>query len=156
MSIQFQALPTDTVTAIRTTGLDAHGHPVERHRSDGGAYPCRHCLGETPPGQDYLILAHRPFQRLHAYTETGPIFLCADACTRAAPSPHVPAILKSPSYILRGYDAKERIIYGTGQVTPTNLIADYATQLLALADIAFVDVRSAANNCFQCRVVRAG
>ncbi|MEC8197925.1 MAG: DUF1203 domain-containing protein, partial [Pseudomonadota bacterium] len=46
----------------------------------------------------------------------------------------------------------ERIVYGTGQVTPTSDIAPYAETLLARADIAFVDVRSASNNCFLCRV----
>ncbi|WP_299349938.1 DUF1203 domain-containing protein [uncultured Shimia sp.] len=155
MSILFQALPTDTVQAIRASGLDAHGQPVERHLSEGSAYPCRHCLGEAPHGQDYLILAHRPFEAQHAYTETGPIFLCAENCRRATPSPRVPPILKAPSYIVRGYDTDERIVYGTGQVTPTNLIAAYAAQLLDRPEIAFVDLRSAANNCFQCRVTRA-
>ena len=61
MDIQFVGLPTDQVEHTRRTGRDAYGLEVETHLSDGGAYPCRHCLGETPRGQDFLFLAWRPF-----------------------------------------------------------------------------------------------
>lgn len=155
MTIRFTALPSDAVSALRTGGLDAYGEPVERHISDGDAYPCRHCLGAVAAGREYLILAHRPFDTRNPYAETGPIFLCADPCQRAPDSPTAPAILKSPSYILRGYTAQERILYGTGSVVATGDLAHAAKRLLANPDIAFCDVRSAANNCFQCRILRA-
>lgn len=155
MSIEFHALPTEAVAAIRQGGQDAYGHPVERHISDGEAYPCRHCLGAVPEGDAYLILAHRPFETENAYAETGPIFLCANPCERHEPSADAPGILRSPTYIVRAYCADERIRYGTGRVTPTPDIAAYAATLLDDPETAFVDVRSAANNCFQCRVHRA-
>ena len=53
------------------------------------------------------------------------------------------------------YTADERILYGTGKVTATPDIPNYAAELLDRPGIAFVDIRSAANNCFQCRVRRA-
>ncbi|MEO1138734.1 MAG: DUF1203 domain-containing protein [Pseudomonadota bacterium] len=155
MRIQFQGLPTDQVAETRQSGRDAYGQPVEVHPATGDAYPCRHCLGETPLGRDYLILAWRPFRSTNPYAETGPIFLCADDCKAAKPSARVPAILRSPSYLVRGYTDDERILYGTGQVTLTPDIPGYASKLLEDSRIAFVDVRSASNNCFQCRVVRA-
>ena len=155
MKIQFQALPTETVDRIRATGKDANGDPVETHISDGDAYPCRHCLGAVPAGQPFLIVAHRPFETSNPYAETGPIFLCAEHCDRAPDADGLPPILVSPDYIVRGYSADERIVYGTGQVTPTGDIAAYAAKLLAQPEIAFVDIRSARNNCFQCRVRRA-
>lgn len=155
MRIAFHALPTETVAAIRQGGRDSYGMEVERHLSDGKAYPCRLCLGATPEGQTYLILAHRPFSQMQPYAETGPIFLCASACKRAPESDEVPGMLKSPTYLLRGYDADERIIYGTGGVVATASIAERARDLLSDERVAFVDVRSAANNCFQCRVKRA-
>lgn len=156
MDIEFTGLPSQSVSDIRTTGEDAYGLPVERHLADDEAYPCRHCLGQTPAGRDYLILAHRPFAGLNPYAETGPIFLCADDCPAWVPSPEVPPILRSPSFLVRGYTAEERILYGTGQVVPTPEIAARAARLLGDPRIAFVDVRSAANNCFQCRVRRRG
>ncbi|MBF9030264.1 DUF1203 domain-containing protein [Rhodobacterales bacterium HKCCE3408] len=154
MQIRFEALPTDIVAHIRESGTDAYGNPVERAVSDGDGVPCRHCLKQVPEGSAYLVLAHRPFASVNAYTETGPIFLCADDCARAEDASDLPEILASPEYIVRGYSGAERIVYGTGQVTPTANIAGYAEALLRRPEIAFVDIRSAKNNCFQCRVRR--
>ncbi|GAA6179353.1 MULTISPECIES: DUF1203 domain-containing protein [unclassified Shimia] len=154
MTIQFQPLPFASVTSIRDSGLDSYANPVELAVSDGDGIPCRNCLKITPKGQRFLILAHRPFEGQNAYTETGPIFLC-ESCAPAVPSQNLPAILTAPSYIVRGYSADERIVYGTGQVTPTSDIAAYAESLLAREGIAFVDVRSASNNCFLCRIKRS-
>ncbi len=155
MNIRFHGLPTAQVEAAKVAGFDAYGGAIETHPSMGDAYPCRHCLGDTPEGEDYLILAWRPFETTNPYTETGPIFLCAAECAAATPSPELPDILRSPRYLVRGYSADERIVYGTGEVVPTSDIPGYAAKLLSDPKIAFVDVRSASNNCFQCRVRRA-
>ena len=66
----------------------------------------------------------------------------------------MPEILASPDYILRGYGADERIVYGTGGVVPTGWIVARAAELLAMAEVDFVHVRSARNNCFQVRIER--
>ncbi|WP_371225470.1 DUF1203 domain-containing protein [Roseovarius sp. 2305UL8-3] len=155
MSIRFHGLPTAEVQAAKKNGLDAYGGAIETHVSKGAAYPCRHCLGETLEGEDYLILAWRPFETTNAYAETGPIFLCAAECKAATPSSTVPDILRAPRYLVRGYSTDERIVYGTGEVVPTADIPEFAETLLNDPQIAFVDVRSASNNCFQCRVCRA-
>lgn len=154
-SIRFVAMPTDIVTALQGGGPDANGQIPERAISDGDGVPCRHCLQQVEAGAPYLILAHRPFTAIQPYAECGPIFLHAGRCERHAESEVLPAILGSPQYILRGYNAQERIIYGTGQVTPTAEIVTQAAALLACPDVAFVHVRSATNNCFQCRIERA-
>ncbi len=155
MQIQFYGLPTDKVRSVRNAKQDAYDNPVEIHQSDGSVYPCRHCLGEIPLGEDYLILAWRPFETDNPYAETGPIFLCAKDCAAAEPSAELPSILRSPRYLVRGYSEDERIVYGSGQVVLTEQISSYAKQLLKDPQIEFVDIRSAQNNCFQCRVQRA-
>lgn len=152
MTIRFVGLPTRDVEAIRNHRRDAYGEPVEQRIADGDAWPCRHCLRETQAGQGYLILAHRPFRSRNPYAETGPIFLCAEECAARPASSDIPPILRSANYLVRGYSKDERIVYGSGKVTPTGKIAAYAQELLNHPDIAFVDVRSASNNCFQCRI----
>ncbi len=154
MSIKFHALPTEEVARIRASGTDANGQPLERHISDGTVHPCRHCLGNVPEGAAYYILAHRPFQGLNPYTETGPIFLCADDCAAHAPGPDMPDTLTAPTYLIRGYGPDERIVYGTGGVVDTDRVAARAAEILSRSDIAFVDLRSAANNCWQARITR--
>ena len=81
------------------------------------------------------------------------MFLCADDCPRGGGA-DLPAMLASPDYILRGYDADERIVYGTGGVVPRDRIAARAAEILADPAVAFVHVRSARNTCYQCRIQR--
>ena len=154
MKLTYSGLPTSIVRDLKTSARDAYGLPIETHISDGTVFPCRHCLGAVPKGRPYHILAHRPFDALNAYTETGPIFLCADECDAYA-APATPETLNSPTYLTRGYTADERILYGTGQVTDRDAIMDRAAEILENTDVTFVDVRSALNNCWQGRITRS-
>ncbi len=152
--ITFHAYDTATISTLRAGGPDVYGNPAERATSDGKGKPCRCCLNQVPDGADMLIAAARPFPDLHPYAETGPIFLCADDCDRYA-GDGVPDILRtSVQYLLKGYSADHRIVYGTGQITPASDVSDYAEKLLDMDDVAFVDVRSATNNCFLTRITR--
>lgn len=150
----FIPLPAAAVAHYRTGGHDAYGLRPEPRISDGGAIPCRATLRMVPEGAPYLIVAHRPFQGLNPYAETGPIFLSADPLPPAEPGPELPKFLRSPQYILRGYSADERIVYGTGAVVDTPRLIDAARALLNRADLAFLHIRSATNNCFHVRVER--
>ena len=154
MPIRYTALATETAARYRAGLRDAYGLVPERHLSDGAGNPCRHCLGLVPEGAGMLILAHRPFHAAQPYAETGPIFLCADACPRwEAEGP--PPMLAAPDYLLRGYGADHRIVYGTGAVVPTPAIAARAEALLAEPRVTYLHLRSARNNCYQCRIDRA-
>ena len=85
----------------------------------------------------------------------GEIFLHAEECDRAAESEALPEILESPDYIVRGYGGDDRIVYGSGGVIPIGDITGRAKTLLERDEIAYVHVRSARNNCYQCRIERA-
>jgi hypothetical protein len=156
MLIKYVALPTDEVRALQRGGLDAYGMPPERKISDGHSVPCRHCLRNVRAGEPYLLLAYRPFPELQAYAETGPIFLHAEECSRAAESDVLCETFRpAPDHILRGYDKDGRIVGGTGGVVPTHQTCKRAHELLAHSDVAHVHMRSARNNCFLCRIERA-
>jgi len=154
MTICFKALPTEAVRALQRGGPDAYGFTPERRISDGDGVPCRHCLRNIAEGEGYLILAYRPFQALQPFAETGPIFLHARECEQAEQGEKLPEMLESSDYIVRGYGHDDRIVYGTGAVTPTREIASRAEALFERDDIAYVHVRSARNNCYQCRIER--
>lgn len=152
--MRYDPLPTDLVRAWRAGGPDANGQPPERAVSDGDGVPCRHCLRDVPDGRDHLILAHRPFSAVQPYAEVGPIFVCADDCA-AWDGTGVPPILStSPDYLIKGYTAEERIAYGTGAIVPAAELDAAVAARFREARVAFVDVRSARNNCFQTRVRR--
>ncbi len=151
--MRYVAIPTEVVRAYQAGGPDANGQRPERAVSDGDGNPCRHCLKMIPRGAGMLVLAHRPFPAPQPYAEVGPIFLCADPCTRGG-GEALPEILASPDYIVRGYGADDRIVYGTGGVVATGAIAARAGEILAEERVAYVHVRSARNNCFQLRIER--
>ncbi|MDP3195543.1 DUF1203 domain-containing protein [Tabrizicola sp.] len=151
--MRFVAIPTKVVRAYQAGGVDANGQVPERKLSDGAGNPCRHCLGLIPAGVGMLVLAHRPFPAPQPYAEVGPIFLCADACD-AGGGEAVPQMLASSDYIVRGYGADDRIVYGTGGVVATGAIAARARELFADPKVAYLHVRSARNNCYQCRIDR--
>lgn len=155
MSINFVALSEATAEYYRSGGTDANGQVPERKISAGDATPCRCCLDQVRAGETYLILAHRPFPAPQPYAEVGPIFLHEQACRRGGDGPQIPACLASPAYIVRGYGADDRIIYGSGGVVATAAIPERARALLADPATAYVHVRSASNNCFQCRIERS-
>jgi len=156
MLLRYVALPTDRVRALQAGAADDYGRVPERHISDGDGMPCRHCLKNIEAGKEYLILAYRPFPALQPYAETGPIFLHAEECERAPETDVMPAMFKAtPDYILRGYSEDDRIVYGSGAVVPTHMICGRAYELLQRPEIAYVHMRSARNNCYQCRIERA-
>lgn len=153
MTITFTAMPTEEARACQAGGADAYGMAPERSVAEGQGNPCRHCLGMIPHGAGMLILAHRPFPALQPYAETGPIFLCADPCERGGGAA-LPAMLASPDYILRGYSADHRIVYGSGAVVATARLGEEAEARFTDPRVAYLHVRSARNNCFQCRIDR--
>jgi uncharacterized protein DUF1203 len=154
---EFRIVPirSETAARFRDGGLDANGQPPERHISDGDGVPCRHCLTDVAKGEPFLILAYRPFPSAQPYAETGPIFLHADACRRYA-EPSIPAMLLArKQFLIRGYGADDRIVYGTGKVIQTVDLAAAAASIFRRTDVAYAHLRSASNNCFQCRLERS-
>ncbi len=153
--VKFVAIPTDIARAYQSGQHDAYGRTPERRVSDGGGVPCRHCLTDVAAGEEYLVLAYRPFPDLQPYAETGPIFLHAAPCARHPDAAETPDLFsRTTRLLIRGYGADDRILYGTGQVVATEDIAETAADLLDRAEVAYVHLRSASNNCFQCRIER--
>ena len=151
--MRFAAIPTKTVRAYQAGGADANGQAPERKRAEGTGNPCRHCLGMIPEGAEMLVLAHRPFPAPQPYAELGPIFLCAAPC-QAGGGVDLPEMLASSDYIVRGYGADDRIVYGTGGVVATGAIPARAVELFSDPRVRYLHVRSARNNCYQCRIDR--
>jgi hypothetical protein len=151
--MRYVAISTEVARHYQSGGRDENGQVPERQLATGSGNPCRHCLGMIPEGAGMLVLAHRPFPALQPYAEVGPIFLCADPCAAGGGEVR-PAMLVSPDYIVRGYGADDRIVYGTGGVVATEAIAARAGALFTDAQVAYLHVRSARNNCYQCRIDR--
>jgi Protein of unknown function (DUF1203) len=155
-TVKFVSLSTEVARAYQSGAVDANGQKPERHVSDGKGVPCRHCQRDVEAGRPYLILAYRPFPEAQPYAEVGPIFLHADPCERYPVSGDIPAMfLKRERFLIKGYHPNDRIYYGTGEIVASADLAAAASRLLERQDVAYVHVRSALNNCYQCRIDRA-
>lgn len=152
--MRFLPLDPDFIASVRAGGPDAHGQAAERVISDGAANPCRCCLRNIEAGEAMLILAARPFPEPQPYAETGPVFLHAEACAAWGGDGVPPVLATAPDYLVKGYTADNRIRYGTGAIVPADELAAAVAARLEHEEVAFVDIRSARNNCFQARAVR--
>lgn len=155
MPLRFIPIPTAVARALQSGSPDANGQIPERHISDGDGNPCRHCLRPVPKGDEMLILSYRPFPAPQPYAETGPIFLCADACAAPSDSHRMPAIFDGVRDVLiKGYGPDDRIRYGTGRIVDTTEAEAAMDAIFEDPAVTYIHIRSARNNCFQCRVER--
>jgi len=155
MNISFVALNTTLARDLQRGGKDANGQTPQRATSDGGTIPCRHCLTPVGKGEDYLILAHRPFPEAQPFAETGPIFLHAKECSRAiASGKPAPMFQLGGSYILRGYSQNHWINHDAAEVVTPEKLTETGRRLLSRNDVAYVHMRSSKMNCYQCRIER--
>lgn len=154
MSFRVRGIATEAFERLRAGGADAHGQAPLVRVAQGGANPCRHCLGLIADGEPKLVLAYRPFaQAAQPYAETGPIFLHQAECTRYD-SDVLPAwfAFLDPAAI-RGYGADDWIRYETGQIVRGPNLTQACEEILLSPAVAYVHVRSKFG-CFQCRIDR--
>ena len=155
MAVYFAPIPSKDARALQSGALDANAQKPERHVSDGEGNPCRHCLENIEKGDDFLILAYTPFDKIQPYAETGPIFLHADPCPAYAQIDQLPPVAKGrPLVLIKAYDIDDRIIYGKGQLVPPQEIKTMAQKLFFDEEIAYLHARSALNNCYSFRIER--
>ena len=156
MPITYHPLSPNWVKSVREGGPDANGQLAETAVSDGGGNPCRHCLTDIPKGEEMLILAARPFPEAQPYAEVGPIFLCAKACTPYDAKTQPQVLSRRSASLMKAYGHDNRIIYGTGRILPPSEVEEAAEALFADESVAYIDMRSATNNCFTLRITRDG
>jgi len=152
--LNFSGMPQSYADSLRDGATDANNQTAEKQISDGNGNPCRVCLEMIEKDVPFLVFAYRPFDTINPYTEIGPVFIHQHQCSAYnRKSDILPSVLRdSDKYLLRGYGADNRIVYGTGQVIAQEQIITYANTLLKDPAIRFVHVRSASNNCWQAKI----
>src|SRR6266516_6156981 len=132
-------LPTEIAGAARrVVDAGAMDHTLITVDSPGSS-PCRHCLRWAQPGERVILFPYAAIPSGHLYSETGPIFVHADACQRYSATNEYPADFRN-GRVLRAYDSKYNIIEteivngGEPEVVLESLFQN--------PDTAFVDVRS--------------
>ena len=116
------------------------------------AYPCRHCLRWAKPGERVILFPYASIPPGHPYSESGPIFVHAEACERYRATDEYPPAFRN-GRVFRAYDVSYNMIDAViGNGSDPEIVI---TRLLANPVTAFVQARSATRGCYTFGVQRA-
>src|SRR5207247_9039655 len=111
----FRIVPLSTEVAERArraVEAGAADHAVVIADSPTG-YPCRHCLRFAKAGERMILFPHAAIPAGRAYSESGPIFIHADACERYSATREYPHELRN-GRAFRAYNKRYDMIDGEG------------------------------------------
>jgi len=150
-SFRIVPLRTEIADAARSAaGQGAADHRVVTADSPRG-YPCRHCLRWAQPGERMILFPFAAIPSGRPYSESGPIFVHADACERYAATDEFPSEFRKER-VLRAYNAAHDMIAAevANGAGPEAVIERF----LQRPETAFVHVRSASHGCFTMEIER--
>src|SRR5881227_4498377 len=107
----FRVIPLKTEVAEaarRTAKSGASDHRVVAVDSPRG-YPCRHCLRWARPGERMILFPFAAIPPGRPYSESGPIFVHAEACERYRATEEFPAAFRE-GRVLRAYNSRHDLI----------------------------------------------
>ena len=157
---KFQCVPIETAIAdrFRSTGVDDNGNVLRRMvATQGGNFPCRHCLCSAAPGDTVLLGSYNLPRPRGIYWTPSPIFVHAEACPLFTAANEVAPIVRSNALVsVRAYDGADQCIYDLGQVCAGEDVDGPLGRALGDARTAFVNIHTARPGCLLARVERTG
>ena len=136
--------------ARRKAEAGAPDHAVVTAVSPRG-YPCRHCLRWARPGERMILFPFAAIAPGRPYSESGPIFVHAEACARYAATHEFPAEFRK-GRVLRAYNSQYDMI--AAEVANGEGPEAVIERFLQKPETAFVHVRSASHGCYTMEVER--
>ena len=150
-SFRIVPLRTEIADAARSAaGQGAADHRVVTADSPRG-YPCRHCLRWARPGEHMILFPFAAIPCGRPYSESGPIFVHADACERYSATDEFPAEFRE-GRVLRAYNSAYDII--AAELANGEGPEAVIERFLQKPEAAFVHVRSASHGCFTMEIER--
>jgi hypothetical protein len=150
-SFRIVPLRTEIAEAARRAAWQgAADHRVVTADSPRG-YPCRHCLRWAQPGERMILFPFAAIPSGRPYSESGPIFVHAEACERYAATDEFPPEFRK-GRVLRAYNSVHDIIAAevANGAGPEAVIERF----LQKPETAFVHVRSVSHGCFTMEIER--
>jgi hypothetical protein len=154
---QVVPFPTDVLRAARTHRTDPWGEGATFMPGVDRPAPCRHCMRQTRPGTDLILLKYSPFRRgsPSPYAERGPIFVCGTECAAHAAPDRLPEIVTSRQVNIRAYDERDFMLYAHSTLADGREAEGVVAKLLDEPGVRQVHIRTALHGCFLCAVERA-
>lgn len=136
--------------ARREAEAGAADHAVVTADSPIG-YPCRHCLRWAQPGERMILFPFAAIAPGRPYSESGPIFVHAEACERYPATFEFPADFRK-GRVIRAYNSQQEII--AAEVANGEGPEPVIERFLQKPETAFVHVRSASHGCYTMEIER--
>ena len=150
-SYKIVPLPTEIAEAARRAVLTgARDHALITADSPS-AFPCRHCLHWAQPGERVILFPYAAIPPGRPYSESGPIFVHAEACERYRTTDQYPADFRQ-GRVFRAYDKNRDMI--DAEVANGSEPEAVIAKLLKNPETAFVHARSVSRGCFTFRIER--
>ena len=114
-------------------------------------YPCRHCLRWAQAGERMILFPFSAIPPCRPYSESGPIFVHAEACERYRATEEFPAAFRE-GRVLRAYNSRHDLIAAevANGAGPEAVIERF----LQKPETAFVHVRSVSHGCYTMEIER--
>jgi hypothetical protein len=151
MSFRIHAISRETLAAVRTSGRDVSGHPLEPAVATGGE-PLRCCLRDALPGEDLILFGYEPELPASPYREIGAVFAHARPCPSPAEDGY-PADWRGRGQVLRAYDKRGWIHPATRVHDGTDPEREIAA-ILADPEVEQVHSRNVAYGCYMFAITR--
>ena len=137
-------------TARIAAAAGAPDHTVVTADSPRG-YPCRHCLRWAQAGERMILFPFSAIPPCRPYSESGPIFVHAEACERYRATEEFPAAFREGRAI-RAYNSRHDLIAAevANGAGPEAVIERF----LQKPETAFVHVRSVSHGCYTMEIER--
>src|SRR5438105_737372 len=134
-------------TAAEAGAADHRGVIADSPRG----YPCLHCLRWAQPGERMILFPFAAIPPGRPYSESGPIFVHAEACERYRTTEEFPTAFRE-GRVLRAYNSRHDLIAAEAEngEGPEAVIERF----LQKPETAFVHVRSASHGCFTMEIER--
>jgi hypothetical protein len=152
-SLNFRIVPLPTEVADAARRMAATGAPDHVFVSADLplAFPCRHCLRWAAPGERVALFPYAAIPPGYPYSETGPIFVHAEACQRYEATNEYPSEFRN-GRVFRAYSSDNRIIDAkVANGTAPEVVIE---NLFDNPETAFVHARSVTHGCYTFAIER--
>jgi hypothetical protein len=147
--LHIRPIPTDELNAIRMSGLDSSGNPVET-LPDAVGEPLRCCLRNARAGEPVILFGYEPPipGANSPYREIGPILAHAEDCGAPTGWDSYPPDWQGRPQVLRAYDQR-------GWIHPASTTHDGSdpvsaiARVLAVPGVVEVHSRNVVYGCFM-------
>lgn len=146
-------MPIETEIADDARRSAANGEPDHAFviADSSAGYPCRHCLQFAAIGERMVLFPFVSVQLGRPYSETGPIFVHAEACARYSNTSTFPAHFRNGRAV-RAYNARRDMI--DAAVVQDDEPEAVIEKMLENPETDFIHVRSATRGCYTMGIER--